>query len=132
MQGIDAALRKRGYPPVEVRGADFRGARRGVKGWHHVRNRLARARRVIRPSRGEGARRVARGWDEQIAFGFTLGNMRPDPGTGLNALEKQSDRGDERRTERCECERSRLLRLLYACGFTASAAGRERTTSAFL
>ena len=34
--------------------------------------------------------------------------------------------GDERRTERCTCERSRLLRLLYACGFTASAAGRER------
>ena len=45
--------------------------------------------RITRPSRGEGARRVARGWDEQIAFGFTLGNMRPDPGTGLNALEKQ-------------------------------------------
>jgi len=46
--------------------------------------------------------------------------------------ETSADRGDKRRTERCECERSRLLRLLCACAFTASAAGRERTTSAFL
>ena len=45
--------------------------------------------------------------------------------TALRALES-------RRTERCECGRSRLLRLLRACGFTASAAGRERTASAFL
>jgi hypothetical protein len=51
---------------------------------------------------------------------------------GMSRTKPAADRGDERRTEKCECERSRLLRLLYACGFTASAAGRERTTSAFL
>jgi hypothetical protein len=46
----------------------------------------------------------------------------------MSRAKPAADRGIERRTERCEYERSPLLRLLCACGFTASAAGRERTT----
>jgi hypothetical protein len=60
----------------------------------------------------------------------TVRNDRVGPGCNSHENETSADRGDERRTERCECERSRLLRLLYACGFTASAAGRERSNAA--
>ncbi|MFZ1088294.1 MAG: transposase [Xanthobacteraceae bacterium] len=62
----------------------------------------------------------------------TVRNDRVGPGCNRHENETSADRGDKRRTERCECERSRLLRLLCACAFTASAAGRERTTYAFL
>jgi hypothetical protein len=48
---------------------------------------------------------------------------------GMRRTKPLADRGDERRTERCECERSPLLRLLCACGHDTAAPPRSLRTS---